>query len=178
MTQCWQHQPEDRPNFAIILERIEYCTQVLVLVCLEWDGETGFFLRSGLGKPEHEMRRQHCITAVSSPGRLMSAWDIHLIWGLILLLLIGTGLHSFTNSRPVALLLLIKVQIPTSKRAQTGQHPYAVHVSHSIPLFTLTTWSAEQKWSWLRAPFAGGFCSCRQFSESDCAGEGRWGQLC
>ena len=28
MTQCWQHQPEDRPNFAIILERIEYCTQV------------------------------------------------------------------------------------------------------------------------------------------------------
>ncbi|XP_060044406.1 ALK tyrosine kinase receptor [Erinaceus europaeus] len=27
MTQCWQHQPEDRPNFAIILERIEYCTQ-------------------------------------------------------------------------------------------------------------------------------------------------------
>lgn len=93
-------------------------------------------------------------------------------------LLIGTGLHSFTNSRPVALLLLIKVQIPTSKRAQTGQHPYAVHVSHSIPLFTLTTWSAEQKWSWLRAPFAGGFCSCRQFSESDCAGEGRWGQLC
>lgn len=30
MTQCWQHQPEDRPNFAIILERIEYCTQVSV----------------------------------------------------------------------------------------------------------------------------------------------------
>ncbi|XP_060101375.1 ALK tyrosine kinase receptor isoform X1 [Heteronotia binoei] len=27
MTQCWQHAPEDRPNFAIILERIEYCTQ-------------------------------------------------------------------------------------------------------------------------------------------------------
>ncbi|KAM4694185.1 ALK tyrosine kinase receptor [Discoglossus pictus] len=27
MTQCWQHQPEDRPNFAIILERIDYCTQ-------------------------------------------------------------------------------------------------------------------------------------------------------
>uniref|UniRef100_A0ACB8GAD4 Uncharacterized protein n=1 Tax=Sphaerodactylus townsendi TaxID=933632 RepID=A0ACB8GAD4_9SAUR len=27
MTQCWQHQPEDRPNFATILERIEYCTQ-------------------------------------------------------------------------------------------------------------------------------------------------------
>ncbi|XP_035885846.1 ALK tyrosine kinase receptor [Phyllostomus discolor] len=27
MTQCWQHQPEDRPHFAIILERIEYCTQ-------------------------------------------------------------------------------------------------------------------------------------------------------
>uniref|UniRef100_F6VTG3 Tyrosine-protein kinase receptor n=1 Tax=Xenopus tropicalis TaxID=8364 RepID=F6VTG3_XENTR len=27
MTQCWQHQPEDRPNFAIILERINYCKQ-------------------------------------------------------------------------------------------------------------------------------------------------------
>ncbi|XP_032071947.1 ALK tyrosine kinase receptor [Thamnophis elegans] len=27
MTQCWQHQPEDRPDFAIVLERIEYCTQ-------------------------------------------------------------------------------------------------------------------------------------------------------
>ncbi|KAM4770836.1 ALK tyrosine kinase receptor [Rhinophrynus dorsalis] len=27
MTQCWQHQPEDRPNFAIILERIDYCKQ-------------------------------------------------------------------------------------------------------------------------------------------------------
>ncbi|XP_051468926.1 ALK tyrosine kinase receptor isoform X4 [Apus apus] len=27
MTQCWQHQSEDRPSFAIILERIEYCTQ-------------------------------------------------------------------------------------------------------------------------------------------------------
>nr|XP_033793852.1 ALK tyrosine kinase receptor isoform X2 [Geotrypetes seraphini] len=27
MTQCWQHQPEDRPHFAIILERLEYCTQ-------------------------------------------------------------------------------------------------------------------------------------------------------
>ncbi|XP_043837953.1 ALK tyrosine kinase receptor [Dromiciops gliroides] len=27
MTQCWQHLPEDRPNFATILERIEYCTQ-------------------------------------------------------------------------------------------------------------------------------------------------------
>ncbi|XP_055495989.1 ALK tyrosine kinase receptor-like [Leucoraja erinacea] len=27
MTQCWQHQPEDRPNFATILERIDYCTQ-------------------------------------------------------------------------------------------------------------------------------------------------------
>ncbi|KAJ1157851.1 hypothetical protein NDU88_010548 [Pleurodeles waltl] len=27
MTQCWQHQPEDRPHFAIILERIDYCTQ-------------------------------------------------------------------------------------------------------------------------------------------------------
>ncbi|KAG8431912.1 hypothetical protein GDO86_019362 [Hymenochirus boettgeri] len=27
MTQCWQHQPEDRPTFGIILERIDYCTQ-------------------------------------------------------------------------------------------------------------------------------------------------------
>lgn len=30
MTQCWQHSPEYRPNFSTILERIKYCTQVLV----------------------------------------------------------------------------------------------------------------------------------------------------
>lgn len=28
MTQCWQHQPEDRPNFSTILERVDYCLQV------------------------------------------------------------------------------------------------------------------------------------------------------
>lgn len=28
MTQCWQHQPELRPSFASILERLQYCTQV------------------------------------------------------------------------------------------------------------------------------------------------------
>ncbi|XP_051941610.1 ALK tyrosine kinase receptor isoform X1 [Hippocampus zosterae] len=27
MTQSWQHQPEDRPNFSTILERIDYCVQ-------------------------------------------------------------------------------------------------------------------------------------------------------
>ncbi|XP_070698288.1 tyrosine-protein kinase receptor isoform X1 [Pempheris klunzingeri] len=27
MTQCWQHCPEHRPNFATILERINYCSQ-------------------------------------------------------------------------------------------------------------------------------------------------------
>ncbi|XP_043914829.1 ALK tyrosine kinase receptor [Protopterus annectens] len=27
MTQCWQHQPEDRPNFATMLERLDYCLQ-------------------------------------------------------------------------------------------------------------------------------------------------------
>nr|XP_045013017.1 leukocyte tyrosine kinase receptor isoform X2 [Jaculus jaculus] len=27
MTQCWQHQPELRPNFASILEHLQYCTQ-------------------------------------------------------------------------------------------------------------------------------------------------------
>ncbi|XP_068607730.1 ALK tyrosine kinase receptor [Brachionichthys hirsutus] len=27
MTQNWQHQPEDRPNFSTILERIDYCLQ-------------------------------------------------------------------------------------------------------------------------------------------------------
>lgn len=30
MTQCWQHSPEYRPNFSTILERIKYCTQVLI----------------------------------------------------------------------------------------------------------------------------------------------------
>lgn len=28
MTQSWQHQPDDRPNFSTILERIDYCLQV------------------------------------------------------------------------------------------------------------------------------------------------------
>ncbi|XP_072479972.1 leukocyte tyrosine kinase receptor isoform X2 [Notamacropus eugenii] len=27
MTQCWQHQPDHRPNFASILERLQYCIQ-------------------------------------------------------------------------------------------------------------------------------------------------------
>ncbi|XP_033874144.3 ALK tyrosine kinase receptor [Acipenser ruthenus] len=27
MTQTWQHQPEDRPNFSTILERVDYCLQ-------------------------------------------------------------------------------------------------------------------------------------------------------
>uniref|UniRef100_A0A3Q2Y6Q8 Tyrosine-protein kinase receptor n=1 Tax=Hippocampus comes TaxID=109280 RepID=A0A3Q2Y6Q8_HIPCM len=27
MTQSWQHQPEDRPNFSTVLERIDYCVQ-------------------------------------------------------------------------------------------------------------------------------------------------------
>lgn len=31
MTQSWQHQPEDRPNFSTILERIDYCLQVTKL---------------------------------------------------------------------------------------------------------------------------------------------------
>ncbi|KAG5857950.1 hypothetical protein ANANG_G00024850, partial [Anguilla anguilla] len=40
MTQCWQHQPEDRPNFSTILERIDYCLQdpdvVTVLLPVEY----------------------------------------------------------------------------------------------------------------------------------------------
>lgn len=35
MTQSWQHQPEDRPNFSTILERIDYCLQVST----EWNWE-------------------------------------------------------------------------------------------------------------------------------------------
>ncbi|KPP61845.1 hypothetical protein Z043_120012 [Scleropages formosus] len=33
MTQSWQHQPEDRPNFSTILERIDYCLQVHTHTC-------------------------------------------------------------------------------------------------------------------------------------------------
>lgn len=29
MTQCWQHCPEHRPDFSTILERINYCSEVL-----------------------------------------------------------------------------------------------------------------------------------------------------
>lgn len=41
MTQCWQHCPEHRPNFSTILERINYCSQVLgntshMLTPLDW----------------------------------------------------------------------------------------------------------------------------------------------
>lgn len=107
MTQCWQHQPEDRPNFAIILERIEYCTQVSVFIHLLWDAWRGFQLMKSLGKTECEMRRWHCITAVSSPGRLMPAWDQ--LMGLLPHQVVDPSvfhcqkdisLHSSTNSRP------------------------------------------------------------------------------
>uniref|UniRef100_A0A8C4N8C2 receptor protein-tyrosine kinase n=1 Tax=Eptatretus burgeri TaxID=7764 RepID=A0A8C4N8C2_EPTBU len=32
MTQCWQHRPEDRPNFSTILEHVSYCTQASAFV--------------------------------------------------------------------------------------------------------------------------------------------------
>lgn len=104
MTQCWQHQPEDRPNFAIILERIEYCTQVSVHSSpMRWMKT----FPADLGKPECEMRRWHCITAVISPGRLMWAWDQlmgHLphqvVDRSVFHVQKGVWLHSSTNSRP------------------------------------------------------------------------------
>uniref|UniRef100_A0A3Q2XUU4 Creatine kinase, testis isozyme-like n=1 Tax=Hippocampus comes TaxID=109280 RepID=A0A3Q2XUU4_HIPCM len=34
MTQSWQHQPEDRPNFSTVLERIDYCDPDVVTVPL------------------------------------------------------------------------------------------------------------------------------------------------
>lgn len=105
------------------------------------------------------MRGQHCTTAVSSPGRLLSAWDPWLGYSphqvldpSCLLLLKGTGpaqantgLHSFTKSTPAALLLLIEVQIPTSKRAKKSQHLHCFHMphpSHSIPVVSLKAQSA------------------------------------
>lgn len=55
MTQCWQHQPEDRPNFAIILERIEYCTQDpdVINTALPTEWPSG----GGGGESAHEAQR-------------------------------------------------------------------------------------------------------------------------
>lgn len=38
MTQCWQHQPELRPSFASILERLQYCIQVCPVICPDHPG--------------------------------------------------------------------------------------------------------------------------------------------
>uniref|UniRef100_A0A8C9QDS9 Tyrosine-protein kinase receptor n=1 Tax=Spermophilus dauricus TaxID=99837 RepID=A0A8C9QDS9_SPEDA len=64
MTQCWQHQPELRPNFASILERLQYCTQdpdvlnsplpIELKPTLEDEGASGLGNRSleGLRSPQ------------------------------------------------------------------------------------------------------------------------------
>ncbi|XP_040602001.1 leukocyte tyrosine kinase receptor isoform X2 [Mesocricetus auratus] len=64
MTQCWQHQPELRPDFASILERLQYCTQdpdvmnsplpVEPALTLEEEGASGLGNRSleGLRSPQ------------------------------------------------------------------------------------------------------------------------------
>lgn len=41
MTQYWQHQPELRPSFASILERLQYCTQVCPVICPDHPGLGG-----------------------------------------------------------------------------------------------------------------------------------------
>uniref|UniRef100_F6YBY8 Tyrosine-protein kinase receptor n=1 Tax=Monodelphis domestica TaxID=13616 RepID=F6YBY8_MONDO len=88
MTQCWQHQPDHRPDFASILERLQYCTQdpdvlttplpVDLGAALEEEGAS--VLGSGLSHPlpaprgtdtpqPQELRADNLETwGVSSPG--------------------------------------------------------------------------------------------------------------
>uniref|UniRef100_A0A8C6RL03 Tyrosine-protein kinase receptor n=1 Tax=Nannospalax galili TaxID=1026970 RepID=A0A8C6RL03_NANGA len=58
MTQCWQHQPELRPNFASILEHLQYCTQDPDVLNLPLPVELGPILEeegaSGLGNRSFE----------------------------------------------------------------------------------------------------------------------------
>ncbi|XP_061751711.1 ALK tyrosine kinase receptor [Nerophis ophidion] len=53
MTQSWQHQPEDRPNFSTILERIDYCLQDPDVVTMTLPIEYGPILEEEECVPAH-----------------------------------------------------------------------------------------------------------------------------
>ncbi|XP_076604688.1 ALK tyrosine kinase receptor isoform X1 [Chaetodon auriga] len=66
MTQSWQHQPEDRPNFSTILERIDYCLQDPDVVTMPLPVEYGPI-------PEEEERVPICPDDPSAPTVLVNA---------------------------------------------------------------------------------------------------------
>ncbi|KAM6973436.1 ALK tyrosine kinase receptor [Aplochiton taeniatus] len=66
MTQSWQHQPEDRPNFSTILERIDYCLQDPDVVNVPLPVEYG-------PMPEEEERKPMRSEDASAPSLLVSA---------------------------------------------------------------------------------------------------------
>ncbi|KAJ8289171.1 hypothetical protein COCON_G00018300 [Conger conger] len=61
MTQCWQHQPDDRPNFSTILERIDYCLQDPDVVTVPLPVEYG-------PVPEEEERGTHPLSEDPAPA--------------------------------------------------------------------------------------------------------------
>ncbi|XP_047467346.1 ALK tyrosine kinase receptor isoform X2 [Mugil cephalus] len=66
MTQSWQHQPEDRPNFSTILERIDYCLQDPDVVTMPLPVEYG-------PVPEEEERAPTRPDDGSAPAVLVNA---------------------------------------------------------------------------------------------------------
>ncbi|XP_051804129.1 ALK tyrosine kinase receptor isoform X1 [Acanthochromis polyacanthus] len=66
MTQSWQHQPEDRPNFSTILERIDYCLQDPDVVTMPLPVEYG-------PVPEEEERAPSGPDDPSAPTVLVNA---------------------------------------------------------------------------------------------------------
>ncbi|XP_057637322.1 leukocyte tyrosine kinase receptor isoform X2 [Chionomys nivalis] len=84
MTQCWQHQPELRPDFASILERLQYCTQDPDVLNSSLPVEPGPILEeegaSGLGNRSLEGLRSPQALQLSSEnlkswgGGLLGSW--------------------------------------------------------------------------------------------------------
>ncbi|XP_014636520.1 PREDICTED: leukocyte tyrosine kinase receptor isoform X2 [Ceratotherium simum simum] len=84
MTQCWQHQPELRPSFASILERLQYCTQdpdVLNLPLpmelgptLEEEGASGLGSRSLEGLRSPQAQELSLESLKSWEGSLLGPW--------------------------------------------------------------------------------------------------------
>ncbi|XP_038186869.1 leukocyte tyrosine kinase receptor isoform X2 [Arvicola amphibius] len=84
MTQCWQHQPELRPDFTSILERLQYCTQDPDVLNSPLPVEPGPILEeegtSGLGNRSLEGLRSPQALQLSSEnlktwgGGLLGSW--------------------------------------------------------------------------------------------------------
>uniref|UniRef100_A0A3P9H936 Tyrosine-protein kinase receptor n=1 Tax=Oryzias latipes TaxID=8090 RepID=A0A3P9H936_ORYLA len=71
MTQSWQHQPEDRPNFSTILERLDYCLQDPDVVNTPLPVEYGPL-------PEEEERVAMCTDDPAVPHHaVMSSLGLH-----------------------------------------------------------------------------------------------------